>query len=125
MFKILTLIFLLLCTSSTALPQRWMNGRWEGTGYQIDSDETWTMKLRVYKKRFIIEYPSLKCSGIWTLINGNNKTARFREKIKVNIDECADRGNVVIERLNKKQLMFIYSYRGASDVSASAVLNRK
>ena len=125
MSKILKGILLLLLTAPLALSQSWMNGKWEGKGYQIDTDETWTVKLRVHRKKFVIEYPSLKCSGEWKLINFNKKRARFKERIKVNPDECEDRGNVIIQRLDSKQLLFIYSYKGISKVIATAVLNRK
>jgi hypothetical protein len=124
MSKILMTVVLLLCTATIAFSQKWMNGKWEGTGYQTDSQETWTMKLRAQKKKFIIEYPSLNCSGTWTLLNFNSNRARFRETIKENREACEPRGNVTIEKLNSRQIMFLYRYRGTSEVSASAILNR-
>lgn len=124
MFKILIAANLILCLVTLGFSQRWLAGKWEGTGYQTDSNETWTMKLRVQKRKFIIEYPSLECSGEWRLINFSRTRARLREKIKVNTEDCEPTGNVIIQRLNKNQLMFLYSYNGTSRVTASAILNR-
>jgi len=103
----------------------WLNGKWEGKGFQIDTDGTWTMRLRTQGRKFLIEYPSLNCGGEWRLISINSRRARFREKITVGLSECVDKGNVLIERLNGRQIAYRYSYRGTTDVSASAILIRK
>ena len=105
--------------------QSWLRGKWEGTGYQIDTAETWTMRFRTEGGKFLIEYPSLNCGGEWKLLSINHRRALFREKIKVGRDECVGQGNVVIERLNGRQIAFRYSYLGTTEVSASAILNRK
>ena len=103
----------------------WLTGTWEGTGYQIDSNSTWTMSLRVRGNQFSIEYPSLNCSGLWHLLDMNSRSARFREKITLNVTECADGGTVTIERLNRRQIAFRYAYSDTRQISASAILNRK
>jgi len=105
--------------------QKWLSGTWEGTGYQIDADEKWTMLLRVRGNKFVIEYPSLKCSGVWRLLDFDSRGARFKEKITVGVSDCANNGNVTIERLNRKQIAFRYAYSDTREVSASAILNRK
>lgn len=103
----------------------WLNGSWEGTGYQMDTDSTWTMSFRARGKRFLIEYPSLKCSGTWRLVRLNSRRAIFRERITVGRESCVDRGMVTIERLNGSQIAYRFSHAGAAQVSASAILNRK
>lgn len=103
----------------------WLKGTWEGTGYQIDTDETWTMRLKAEGRRFLIEYPSLNCGGQWRLVSIDSRRARFRERITFGLEDCVDGGTVVIERLNARQIAFRYSYRGSGEVSASAILNRK
>lgn len=122
--KIVIATGVILCATTFAFSQRWMGGRWEGKGYQIDSDETWTMKLRKQKKKFSIEYPSLECTGEWKLINFNKTRARFRENIKTNRENCEPTGSVIIQRLNSRQLMFIYSYKGSSQAVASGILTK-
>lgn len=130
--KIIATLILILCLASVVCPQKgrnrasWLNGTWEGTGYQIDTNTTWTMRLRVERGgRYLIEYPSLKCGGRWRRLSLNSRTARFRERITFGQGECVDRGQVVIEKLNGRQIAFRFSQQGAADVSASAILNRK
>lgn len=103
----------------------WIKGTWEGTGYQTDSESTWTMIFTARGGRFSIDYPSLNCGGRWQLISINAYRARFRERLDHGQDKCTDKGKAVIQRLSKKQLVFLYSIAGSRDVTASAVLNRK
>ena len=129
MLRIMATASLLVSLTIIALPQgrnsRWLDGRWEGTGFQIDTGETWTMKLTRRGGKFLIEYPTLNCEGEWKLISVNSRTARFREKITSGRGDCVDKGNVIIERLNGRQIAFRYSYQGKGEISASAILNRQ
>jgi len=104
---------------------RWITGTWEGTGYQIDDQSTWTMRLTAGGGRFSIEYPSLNCGGKWRLISVNKYRARFKEVLDHGQDNCTDNGNVTIQRLNRRQVFFLYSNVNTRVISASAVLNRK
>jgi hypothetical protein len=104
---------------------KWLNGTWEGTGYQIDNNETWTMKLTVRGRAYRIEYPSLQCGGKWIPLSINQSHARFIEKITENLEACTNNGNVVIEKLSRRQIAFRYANRGSGEVTASAILNRK
>jgi hypothetical protein len=103
----------------------WLSGTWEGTGYQADTKETWTMKLTVRGRRYRIEYPSLNCGGSWVPISIGTNQARFVEKITHGIETCSDNGNVVIERLSWQQIAFRYANHGTRKVTASAILDRK
>lgn len=131
MRRIVAMLVLLLVTTSIVCGQgknrhrTWLNGTWEGTGYQMDNNETWTMRLTVKANRYRIEYPSLNCEGRWRPISINSGRARFRERITRGLEQCTDKGKVVIERLSRRQIAFRYSNPGASDVVASAILNRK
>lgn len=118
-------------TSSPAQTQNssWLRGPWEGTGYQTDDHSTWTMKLNLRTRRnatrvFSIEYPSLKCGGEWKLVELTARRARFRERLSHGQTQCADNGNVVIERIGQGQLMFLYANQGSRVITASAILNR-
>lgn len=103
----------------------WLNGSWEGTGYQMDANTTWTMSFKARGKRYSIEYPSLNCGGTWRLISVNSRRAIFRERITVGRESCVDRGVVTIERLSGNQIAYRFSNAGTSQISASAILNRK
>ena len=142
MLRIMATLLLVLCTSFVVCSQSkssaWLNGTWEGTGYQIDDNSTWSMRLTVRGKgarsaraqstwgaSYLIEYPSLKCGGRWRPISISSNTATFREILTFGQTQCADNGGVVIERLRSRQIAFRYSNQGAAKVSASAILDRK
>ena len=121
------LLLLLACcvASAQSKSNSWIRGTWEGTGYQTDDKSTWEMVLKAGGKRFAIDYPSLSCGGRWQLISISAWRARFRERLDHGQDKCADNGHVLIQRLNRNQILFLYSYQRERTVTASAVLNRK
>lgn len=124
MTRVIILLTLILCFSQVALSQRWLSGTWEGKGHQAKSDRGWTAKLTVQRKKFLIEYPSLECSGEWKLIRFNKFRARFRENIKFNQQVCEPIGDVTLQKLNNNQILFLYSYRGNPEIISSSVFNR-
>jgi hypothetical protein len=103
----------------------WLRGEWAGKGYQSDDDSTWAMRLTVRRGRYVVEYPGLGCGGRWDPVSVSGGRAVFRERITKGAEKCAPRGNVVVERLNSRQIGFWYSYRGSSEFVASAILNRQ
>lgn len=125
----LGLFLLLMLASSAASAQSksnsWIKGTWEGTGYQTDDNSTWAMVLKAGGKRFAIDYPTLSCGGRWRLISINASRALFRERLDHGQDKCADNGNVLIQRSNRNQIVFLYSNQGEKALTASAILNRK
>jgi len=131
MRRMLATVLLLLVTTSVVVGQSknrsraWLNGTWEGTGYQIDNNELWTMRLTVKGNRYRIEYPSLKCEGRWRPIWFGRSTARFREILSSGTDVCADHGTVVVERLSRRQIAYRYTNQGEVDITSSSILNRK
>jgi len=118
------LAFVVVSVSAQTKPKSWIRGTWEGTGYQIDDQSTWTMRLTAGRRGYAIDYPSLACGGRWKLISINADRARFKEILNNGQDKCANNGNVLIQRLSKRQVVFLYSNAGTREVSASAVLNR-
>ena len=131
MRRLVATLALLLVTTSVVCGQSknrnrtWLNGTWEGTGYQIDNNETWTMRLTVKGNRYRIEYPSLNCAGTWGPIKFGSSRVRFRETITRGVEVCTNKGRVVIVRLSRRQLAYRYVNQGETDVTASAILNRK
>lgn len=135
MLKTVVALFLLVAMATVVFPQTrnpagrknstWLNGTWEGKGYQSDTDETWTMRLTVKGNKYLIEYPSLNCDGKWRPLRRNSWIVRFREEITRGVDTCTNLGNVVIQRLSRRQIAYRYTNRGSREVTASAILNRK
>jgi hypothetical protein len=124
-FVLLVLLASVVPAQARTSKAKWLNGTWEGTGYQIDNNETWTMKLTVRGRAYRIEYLSLECGGRWIPLSLNQSRARFIEKITDNLEACTNNGNVVIERLSRRQIAFRYANRGSGEVIASAILNRQ
>jgi hypothetical protein len=131
MRRFATTLLVIVCLASVVCPQRqgrrgaWLSGTWEGTGYQMDTDSTWTMRLTARRGKYVIEYPSLNCGGRWRRVRINSRTATFREHITAGRGACVDQGRVVVQRLSGKQIAYRFYQRGAAEVSASAILNRK
>ena len=121
------LLLLLTCcvASAQSKSNSWIRGTWEGTGYQTDDKSTWEMVLKAGGKRFAIDYPSLSCGGRWQLVSLNAWRARFRERLDHGQDKCANNGHVLIQQLNRNQILFVYSNQGEKELTASAILNRK
>jgi hypothetical protein len=42
---------------------RWLDGVWEGEGYQSDTRTTWAVRLTVQDGVYAIEYPNIPCRG--------------------------------------------------------------
>lgn len=103
----------------------WLGGTWEGTGYQNDTNSSWTMKLDARAGEFHIEYPSLNCGGVWRMVSATRWRAGFRETVTRGAERCEPRGDVTLLRLGGGQLLFMYSNLGSRQVTATAVLRRE
>ncbi len=105
-------------------PSDWLRGAWEGTGYQIDSENTWAMRFEEQDGAYLISYPSFPCSGEWKPVRIRSTTARFRETITSGADVCQETGEVTLLRLNQRQILFLYAYAEPGDFVASAILTK-
>ena len=110
--------------STAKTSNQWLTGTWEGTGYQIDDNSTWTMRLTAGNGNFTIAYPSLNCGGVWELKRLSARRAVFRERISYGKETCTDNSTVVIERLSNRQLVVLFTNPGENEVNSSGILNR-
>lgn len=129
MLRIALLVAAILASSLVVSAQsdrsdNWIDGVWEGTGYQIDDGSLWTMRFTARAGTFAIEYPSLKCGGIWRVVSLDHQMATFIERLSFGKTACTDDGNIVIERLSNRQLAFRYSMPNTTDVTASGILKK-
>lgn len=106
-------------------PVSWLTGVWEGTAYQSNTKENWTLKLTAKNNSFRIDYPSLSCGGTWQLLSVNKTTATFREKLTYGQDQCVDNVTVTIQRLNRKQVAYWYVEPNDTRVIGIAVLEKQ
>ena len=106
------LIFILLLLSITSIVNAqdnpaqkkisWLEGTWEGTGYQIDK-QTWIVSFTHAEKKFTVSYPSLGCSGWWKLEKAEKTRLLFTENITVN-NGCDQGAKVIVSRIDDKNI---------------------
>ncbi len=129
MSKIVSAVLLIFSIAICCVAQNrdgdWLSGVWEGTGHQVDTGSTWTMRLTVSGDKYLVDYPSLKCGGNWRLVSMKLEEATFIERLQYGVNNCVDDGNVFIERLNSKQIGFRWSHSNSTEVIAYVILRRK
>ena len=103
----------------------WLEGIWEGEGYQSDTKTTWAVRLRVQDGTYAIEYPNIPCRGRWTLIDKNSVGASFTEVITQGTDRCGNNSHVLIEKINDAEISCKYTYASSRAVIATATLSKK
>jgi len=104
---------------------QWLDGRWEGEGYQSDTKTTWAVRLNVQNGVYAIEYPNIPCRGRWTLIDMNSRAASFTEVITQGTDLCDNNNHVMIEKMNDSEISCKYTRASSRVVIATAVLSKK
>ncbi len=103
----------------------WIDGVWDGVGFQRDAGSTWTIRLTAKRSEnsFKIEYPSLACGGEWRLVNFTSHSGKFIERIVFGRDKCVDNGIVVITLVDRDHVSFTHFYRSGV-MSAYSTLTR-
>jgi hypothetical protein len=93
---------------------------WEGMGYQdpgIGPAISWTIKFTASDNSYLIEYPSIYCSGVWTLESETEVSATFHEDITTGAQYCGDHGTVELYLMDKDALKYIY-YKSDGSIAA-------
>ena len=85
-------------------------GVWKGAGYQHNTDSSWTITVFFDEGigQYVIQYPSLGCTGYWQLINANDKTIEFREILTQGQGKCTDDGRVILLKTDSDAYEFYY-----------------
>ena len=104
---------------------QWLDGVWEGEGYQSDTKTTWAVRLTVQEGTYAVDYPTIPCRGRWTLIGKNTTEARFIESIIQGIGRCANNSRVMIQKVNDSEISCKYTHARSRVVIATVVLSRK
>ena len=104
---------------------RWLEGVWEGEGYQSDTKTTWAVRLTVKDGTYAIEYPNIPCRGTWTLIDENSRGASFTEVISKGTDRCGNNSHVMIDKVNDSEISCKYTHARSRVVIATVVLSKK
>jgi hypothetical protein len=99
-FSILLFPVLLLHAQENPVQKKikWLEGSWEGTGFQIDKQK-WPVGFTHLEKKFTISYPSLGCSGWWKITKSGKGSATFIENLTVN-NGCDQGDQVIVTRID-------------------------
>ena len=115
------------CSSISSSSQlRWMRGKWEGIGHQIN-DTTWKVELDFRDKQNIkINYPSLSCGGNWNFTKIENNEIKLLEDISFGLNNCDQGVEVVVKKISNKELDVNYflEIEGVRTKIAYAVLKK-
>lgn len=115
-------------TAATPTPTpkpNWLEGVWEGTGYQTDTDTTWSVRLIVRDDNFAIVYPDIPCSGVWAIVDQTSTGGTFREIISKNVSNCANNSQILLQKVTDNELTLKYSHENNRAVVATATLRKR
>lgn len=104
---------------------QWLAGSWEGEGYQSDTKTTWLVKLTAREGTYLINYPTIPCSGKWILANHHSRGASFDEVITQGTDRCDKNDHVMMEKVSDSEISCKYTRAKSRVVIATAVLTKK
>ena len=105
MKKIIFIYFCLFLTNQLYSQKiKWLEGCWEGEGYQPNSliEQVWSMHLcyLVKEKKIVVEYPSLQCGGNWTLQKAEKNRAIFIENLSYGIENCMNESKLIVSYID-------------------------
>ena len=103
---------------------QWLEGVWEGTGYQHTPKMSWSVKFTAENDTYAIEYPSLRCGGKWTLVEMDGSSAKFKEVITRGLERCSSDGDILVEKISDNQVSYKYTLPVIGEV-ATAKLSRR
>jgi hypothetical protein len=104
----------------------WLNGTWEGVGFQGSDSSTWTIRFIGDSRSgsYRIDYVSLECGGVWKPEHIDGNRAVFREVLSYGKNMCANGGRVVLTRINRKYITFSWFQPGTGKLDAWSTLVR-
>lgn len=103
----------------------WLDGVWEGEGYQTDTNTTWSVRLTIRGNNFGIEYPNIPCRGSWKLVAQNSSGGTFTETITNGTTLCVNKSRIQLQKVSDTELSLKYSHENTRTVVATATLSKK
>ena len=116
-------LLVLLVNPGFALAIENLSGIWTGSGFQ-DNGATWTIKFSITEGKYIIDYPSIPCSGFLTLLSQSGNEYIFKEKITLFKQNCIDNGKVIIHIVDTNTLNWQWLYPNGK-AGASTTLKKQ
>lgn len=88
-------------------------GVWEGEGQQ--TSVSWTIKITLNENETLIEYPSLNCGGVLSLIEETESQLLFQETITFGLSRCVNLGYVELTDQSANELVYRYYWPTQDD----------
>jgi hypothetical protein len=107
MKKLLFLFLLFMYGTNFAKSANWLEGKWKGTGYQIDG-KTWSIEFSKETNTLNISYPSLGCSGNWKITKSKGNRAELEETITTGTDKCDQGCKIVVLKISAEEIAVVY-----------------
>ncbi len=95
-------------------------GRYYGVGWQKNASH-WSIELLLTEFGGQIAYPSLDCTGNWSLIDATLDKLQYFEKIVEGTENCIELGTAYLEPLPDGRLLYTWREHAAA-VDARAIL---
>jgi hypothetical protein len=73
-------------------------GEWQGAGQQ-DNGSQWSIRVNIRPPLYVIDYPSLTCGGVLTLIKTTDTSLVLKETLTYGIAQCINHGDVVLNKV--------------------------
>jgi hypothetical protein len=127
---ILFILFSLSTISSHAFANRpglhWLEGRWAGTGGDVNSTFNWTITLsyKAESKTIQLTYPSHNCGGSLQIITIETGKATCMEDVNYGLDQCNSGLKVYIKQESDGSISLSYYYVGNPSMKSAARLKR-
>jgi hypothetical protein len=89
-------------------PLNWINGKFKGTGYQTDTQSTWTIDLdcNSSNNQYEIKYPSLGCNGYWEFLSSTENSVTFIEKLTSGKLSCLDKTIITLTKVDDDYITY-------------------
>ncbi|MFT4716632.1 MAG: hypothetical protein ACI861_000816 [Paracoccaceae bacterium] len=91
-----------------------------GVGWQDDGNH-WSIEVLLSDKSAQIVYPSLECSGDWTLVSATSDQLHFIETIVDGKEDCVETGDIFLDPLPNGGYLYSWNAPGQS-TAARAIL---
>jgi hypothetical protein len=103
-----------------------MTADWEGTGYQFNIKESWSIKLTFDKEsdKLKIEYPSLNCSGHWKATSVTKYKMEFIEILSTGKNRCINGGKVVLYLLDETRIEYLFYWPNDRKLDSKGEIRR-
>ncbi len=103
-----------------------LDGFWEGEGNQLGSK--WSMQLYydARTKYFIVQYPSLSCSGHWEIAKISSKVLALKESITQGTGNCKKNSEVKVRFVSEKEMKIeFYEVNGLIPLATAKIYKKE